>query len=156
MSFSKYFMSLQEGYVEPIVEHKDIEMPVDESGFDDGVYGVDKTELPSEEGFKAAAKAADDFANASDGGQDVDIDLNIDIALPKDVSGFDESFDAECGEVPVDPNTVPAVPEEKDQFANPEEGEAAIGSVSDAELAADDDITDGSIEESVTGWEDLF
>lgn len=158
MSFSKYFMSLQEGYVEPTVEHKDIEMPVDESGFEDGVYGVLKTEHPSEEGFKAAAKAADDFGNASDGGQDVDIDLNIDIALPKDVSGFDESFDVECGEeeVPVDPNTIPAVPEEKDQFAEPEEGEAVIGSVSDAELAADDDIGDESIEESATGWDDLF
>lgn len=154
MSFSKYFMSLQEGYVEPANEHKDIEMPVDESGFDDGVYGVLKTELPSEEGFKAACKAADDFANASDGGQDVDVDLNIDIALPKDVSGFNESFDMEGGEEPVvDPNTVPAVPEEEDQFSDPDDDEAAVGSVSDAELAADDDE---SIEESSTGWDDLF
>ena len=42
MSFSKYLMSLQEGYDESIFESKDIEMPVDESGFDDGVFGVDK------------------------------------------------------------------------------------------------------------------
>ena len=159
MSFSKYLMSLQEGYDESIFESKDIEMPVDESGFDDGVFGVDKMERPSEEGFEAARKAANAFTNASDG-ENTNVDMNMNIALPKDTSGFNESFDVEgcedCNNV--DPNTIPAIPEEKDQFSEPSDGESAIGSVSDAELASDDDdiIGEGSFEESTTGWDDLF
>ena len=161
MNFSEYFMSLQEGYDESIFESKDIEMPVDESGFDDGVFGVDKMERPSEEGFEAARKAANAFTNASDG-MNTDVDMNMNIALPKDTSGFNESFDVEgcegedCNNV--DPNTIPAIPEEKDQFSEPSDGEAAVGSVSDAELASDDDdiIGEGSFEESATGWDDLF
>lgn len=158
MSFSKYLMSLQEGYDESIFEPKDVEIPVDESGFSDGVFGVDKMDRPSEEGFDAARKAADDFANASDG-EITDVNLNMDVALPKDTSGFDESFDMEgCENCEVDPNTIPAVPEEKDQFSDPVDDEASIGSVSDAELASDDDdiIGEGSFEESATGWDDLF
>lgn len=162
MSFSKYLMSLQEGYDESIFESKDIEMPVDESGFDDGVFGVDKMERPSEEGFEAARKAANAFTNASDG-ENTDVDMNMNIALPKDTSGFNESFDVEGCEGEncnnnVDPNTIPAIPEEKDQFSEPSDGEAAVGSVSDAELASDDDdiIGEGSFEESATGWDDLF
>ena len=161
MSFSKYYMSLQEGYDESIFESKDIEMPVDESGFDDGVFGIDKMERPSEEGFEAARKAANAFTNASDGAN-TDVDMNMNIALPKDTSGFNESFDVEgcegenCSNV--DPNTIPAIPEEKDQFSEPSDDEAAVGSVSDAELASDDDdiIGEGSFEESATGWDDLF
>ena len=160
MSFSKYLMSLQEGYDESIFESKDIEMPVDESGFDDGVFGVDKMERPSEEGFEAARKAANAFTNASDG-ENTDVDMNMNIALPKDTSGFNESFDVEgcegenCNNV--DPNTIPAIPEEKDQFSEPSDSEAAVGSVSDAELASDDDIIgEESFEESATGWDDLF
>ena len=137
-------------------------MPVDESGFDDGVFGVDKMERPSEEGFKAARKAANAFTNASDG-ENTDVDMNMNIALPKDTSGFNESFDVEGCEGEdcnnnVDPNTIPAIPEEKDQFSEPSDGEAAVGSVSDAELASDDDdiIGEGSFEESATGWDDLF
>lgn len=159
MSFSKYLMSLQEGYDESIFESKDVEIPVDESGFGDDTFGVDKMDLPSEEGFEAARKAANAFSNASDG-ENTDVDMNMNVALPKDTSGFNESFDVEgcedCNNV--DPNTVPAVPEEKDQFSEPSDGEAAVGSVSDAELASDDDdiIGEGSIEESATGWDDLF
>lgn len=161
MSFSKYLMSLQEGYDESIFESKDIEMPVDESGFDDGVFGVDKMERPSEEGFEAARKAANAFTNASDG-ENTDVDMIMNIAMPKDISGFNESFDVEgcegenCNNV--DPNTIPAIPEEKDQFSEPSDSEAAVGSVSDAELASDDDIIIGeeSFEESATGWDDLF
>ena len=159
MSFSKYLMSLQEGYDESIFESKDIEMPVDESGFDDGVFGVDKMERPSEEGFEAARKAANAFTNASDG-ENTDVDMNMNIAMPKDISGFSESFDVEgCEDCSnVDPNTIPAIPEEKDQFSEPSDGEAAVGAVSDAELASDDDdiIGEGSFEESATGWDDLF
>lgn len=161
MSFSKYLMSLQEGYDESIFESKDIEMPVDESGFDDGVFGVDKMERPSEEGFEAARKAANAFTNASDG-ENTDVDMIMNIAMPKDISGFNESFDVEGCESDncnnVDPNTIPAIPEEKDQFSEPSNGEAAVGSVSDAELASDDDdiIGEGSFEESATGWDDLF
>ena len=160
MSFSKYLMSLQEGYDESIFESKDIEMPVDESGFDDGVFGVDKMERPSEEGFEAARKAANAFTNASDG-ENTDVDMIMNIAMPKDISGFSESFDVEgcegenCNNV--DPNTIPAIPEEKDQFSEPSDSEAAVGSVSDAELASDDDIIgEESFEESATGWDDLF
>ena len=161
MSFSKYYMSLQEGYDESIFESKDIEMPVDESGFDDGVFGVDKMERPSEEGFEAARKAANAFTNASDG-ENTDVDMIMNIAMPKDISGFSESFDVEgcegenCNNV--DPNTIPAIPEENDQFSEPSDGEAAVGSVSYAELASDDDdiIGEGSFEESATGWDDLF
>ena len=161
MSFSKYLMSLQEGYDESIFESNDIEMPVDESGFDDGVFGVDKMERPSEEGFEAARKAANAFTNASDG-ENTDVDMIMNIAMPKDISGFSESFDVEgcegedCNNV--DPNTIPAIPEEKDQFSEPSDGEAAAGSVSDAELASNDDdiIVKGSFEESATDWDDLF
>lgn len=161
MSFSKYLMSLQEGYDESIFESKDIEMPVDESGFDDGVFGVDKMERPSDEGFEAARKAANAFTNASDG-ENTDVDMIMNIAMPKDISGFSESFDVEgcegedCNNV--DPNTIPAIPEEKDQFSEPSDGEAAVGSVSDAELASNDDdiIGEESFEESATGWDDLF
>ena len=162
MSFSKYFMSLQEGYDESIFESKDIEMPVDESGFSDGVFGVDKMERPSEEGFEAARKAANAFTNASDG-ENTDVDMIMNIALPKDTSGFSESFDVEgcegedCNNV--DPNTIPAIPEEKDQFSEPSDSEAAVGSVSDTELASNDDdiiIGEESFEESATGWDDLF
>lgn len=162
MSFSKYLMSLQEGYDESIFESKDIEMPVDESGFDDGVFGVDKMERPSEEGFEAARKAANAFTNASDG-ENTDVDMIMNIAMPKDISGFSESFDVEgcegedCNNV--DPNTIPAIPEEKDQFSEPSDSEAAVGSVSDTELASNDDdiiIGEESFEESATGWDDLF
>ena len=151
-------MSLQEGYDESIYESKDIEMPEDESGFGDSVFGVDKMSRPSEEGFATARNAFRTFANDSDG-KDTNIKLNIDVAMPEDTSGFDESFimeedDLMCdGGECVDPYTIPAVPEEDDQFSDPDEDEeAAIGSVSDEELASDDDF----IGESVTGWDDLF
>lgn len=161
MSFSKYLMTLQEGYDESIFESNDIDMTVDESDFDDCVFGVDKMERPSEDGFEAARKAANAFTNASDG-ENTDIDMNMNIAMPKDTSGFNESFDVEgcegenCNNV--DPNTIPAIPEENDQFSDPSDGEAAVGYVSDAELASDDDdiIGEGSFEESATDWDDLF
>ena len=153
MNFSKYLLTLQEGYLDESVypETNDIEMPVDESGFEG--FGVDKTSAPSEEGFAAARKAADEFVDAPDT-ELIDVDLNLDIAMPKDTSGFDESFDASCedGEECVDPNTVPAIPEEDDQFSEPDE-EPAVGSISDEELASDDDDIIG---ESFTGYEDLF
>ena len=110
MSFSKYLMTLQEGYDESIFESKDIDMTVDESGFDDGVFGVYKMERPSEDGFEAARKAANAFTNASDC-ENTYIDMNMNIAMPKDTSGFNDSFDVEgcegenCNNV--DPNTIP-------------------------------------------------
>lgn len=156
MNFSKYLLSLQEGYDESTNE--DIGMPVDESGFD---FGVDKTNLPEEEGFEAARTAAEKFATATDGKkEDVDIDLSIDLSMPKDVSGFSESSieDDECEMDCVDPATIPAVPAEEDQFSDDgDEGEGG-STPSDAELAANDDVVvdDESIEESATDWNDLF
>ena len=161
MSFSKYLMTLQEGYDESIFESNDIDMTVDESGFDDGVFGVYKMERPSEDGFEAARKAANAFTNASDC-ENTYIDMNMNIAMPKDTSGFNDSFDVEgcegenCNNV--DPNTIPAIPEENDQFSEPSDAEAAVGYVSDAELASDDDdiIGEESFEESTTYWDDIF
>lgn len=150
MNFSKYLLSLQEGYDESTNE--DIGMPVDESGFD---FGVDKTNLPEEEGFEAARTAAEKFATATDGEKDTaDVDLSIDLSMPKDVSGFSESSieEDECEMDCIDPATVPATNEEEDQYSDTDDGEVN-SNPSDAELAANDDE---SIEESTTGWDDLF
>lgn len=161
MNFSEYFMSLQEGFDESLQEQYEIELPEDTSGFSESdVFGVDKMDPPSEEGFEAARNAANAFTNASDG-ENTDVNMNMNIALPKDTSGFNEEFvfdegdgvTCDGGEC-VDPNTIPAVPSEEDQFSDPDEDdEAVVGSVSDAELAANDDDIVG---ESATGWEDLF
>lgn len=157
MSFSKYLLSLHEGYVEESYVNE-VEDIIDNSGFGDDTFGVDKISKPSEEGFATSRKAATDFANASDG-EITDVDLIMNVAMPKDTSGFNEEFvfeeeceDGQC----VDPNTVPAVPEEDDQFSEPEEDEAVIGSISDTELASDNDMNIDSVEESFTGWDDLF
>lgn len=157
MNFSKYLLSLQEGYEESTNTNEDIGMPVDESGFD---FGVDKTNLPEKEGFEAAHAAAEKFATATDGKkEDVDVDLSIDLSMPKDVSGFSESsIEDECEMDCVDPATIPAVPAEEDQFSDAgDEGEGS-SNPSDAELAANDDVVvdDESIEESATDWNDLF
>ena len=63
---------------------------------------------------------------------------------------------------PVDPETVPADAKEADQFSEPDDIEVKAevpaveddseNMVSDAELAADDDL----VSESFTGWDDLF
>ena len=153
MNFSKYFMSLRESDDESIYNQDD-------------VFGVDKMNAPSEEGFATARKAANYFTNASDGqNTDVNMIMNVAIPKPKNESGFgddieiEESFFMEednivCdGEECVDTNTIPAVPSEDDQFSDPNEEDAMIGTVSDEELASgDDDI----IGESATGWDDLF
>lgn len=161
-------MSLQEGYTEPTVS--DIEIPVDESGFgaddsgfskpNDDQYGELKMDKPEEEGFEAAKNAANQFTNASDG-QGTGVDMVMNVALPKDTSGFSEDAEEdETSDVVVDPNTVPAVPEEEDQFSDPTDPEEnnPTGAVSDAELASDDEVTipEESIGESFTGWDDLF
>lgn len=157
MSFSKYLLSLQEGNINESA--KEVEEFIDEANED--TFGEDKMDKPSGEGFATARKAATDFANASDG-EITDVDLIMNVAMPKDTSGFNEEFEfvfeEECenGEC-VDPNTIPAIPEEDDQFSEPEEDEAAIGSISDAELASDKDMAiESYFEESATGWDDLF
>lgn len=167
MSLSSYYMSLQEGSIEPTVS--DIEIPVDESGFgaddsgfskpNDDQYGELKMDKPEEEGFKAAKKAANQFTNDSDG-QGTGVNMVMNVILPKDTSGFSEAADEEeSGDEVVDPNTVPSVPEEDDQFSDPTDPEEnPTGSVSDSELASDEDveIPEESIGESFTGWDDLF
>lgn len=119
----------------------------------DDEYGVDKMEAPSHEGLAAAVKAANAFATASDG-QNTDVDLAINIRLPKDTSGFNESFSFDFDDNDdldeEDPmTTMPAVPEEDDQFSDSEDQDAAFGDISDAELASD-------IDESFTGYDDLY
>lgn len=158
MSFSEYLVSLQEGYDESIYKQDDIGLLEDTSGFGDDVFGVDKMSAPSEDGFSTARNAANAFTNASDG-ENTDVSMNMNTALPKDFSGFEEGFfiegdDLVCnGDNCIDPNTVPAVPSEDDQFSDSFEDNWVIGSVSDSELAANDDDVVG---ESATGWEDLF
>lgn len=169
MSLSSYFMSLQEGAAEPTVS--DIEIPTDASGFgaddsgfskpNDDQYGELKMDKPEEEGFEAAKNAANQFTHSSDG-QGTDVNMVMNVALPKDTSGFSEAVEddeVETSDEIIDPNTVPAVPEEDDQFSDPTDPEEnPAGTVSDAELASDDEVTipEESIEESFTGWDDLF
>lgn len=165
MSLSSYFMTLQEGY------SSDIQIPVDESGFigsdnsgfsnpNDDQYGELKMEKPEEEGFNAAKNAANMFSNASDG-QGTDVNMAMNVILPKDTSGFSESVeeDETSSMDDIDSNTIPAAPEEEDQFSDPADSEEnPTGDVSDTELANDDEITipEESIGESFTGWDDLF
>jgi hypothetical protein len=155
-------------------------------------YGVDKLDQPDSEGLDAAAHAANDFTNASDG-EDTDLDMIFNKAItsedfdcceegadmryfyeakepevknvpsiPKDIrknlreaaeyilAVLEEDGYAPNGEDPddhidsdgVDQNTVPAYPEEKDQFSNVD--------------GLSDDFVDNDIEESATGWDDLF
>ena len=141
MNLSEYLMFQESSNVE---ESDNIDYCIEE--MDDSGFGDDKLDLPEEEGFRLARKAAKQFANASDG-EDTDIDLDIDDAFPSDDSGFNESFDQG-----IDLNTVPAASEEDDQFSDP--NEEPSGNVTDRELATDDD--DFAVEESATGWDDLF
>lgn len=170
MSFAKYLLSMQESSndnsedlekidenAEEIVnesEVEDIEFPVDESGFDG--FGVDKLKAPSAEGLEAGKAAMDQFVTASDG-KDTDVDWSFHDSFPKDSSGFEKDANSEIPteEVKVDPNTIPAVPEEKDQFSKPGEGEdVSDNAATPEELAKDDD--DVPVEESFTGWNDLW
>lgn len=150
MNFAQYMLSLNE----------------QESNKDE--FGELKLDKPETEGLGAAQDAAEQFSDASDG-QDTDIDLAIDEEFPEDTSGFDEEADVSTMntfsgpvEEPVDPETIPADAKEADQFSEPDDIEVKAevpaveddseNMVSDAELAADDDL----VSESFTGWDDLF
>lgn len=126
------------------------EESTEDSGFDG--FGVDKLGRPAKYGLDAGIAAADQFADASDG-KDTDVDLSFHDSFHEDFSGFekDASLVNESEEVPVDPNTIPQFNNEDDNFeASFDDGSYADGA-SPAELAEDD-----SIDESTTGWDDLY
>jgi len=124
---------------------------------DNSGFGEIKMSLPTGEGLANAIDDADQFANASDG-QDTDIDLSINKAFPEDKSGFEKDAEPviEPEEAEVDPNTIPAVNAEEDQFAPEGDEEQVVDEPTAAELADESDVEDSVVGESVNDWDDLF
>lgn len=147
-----------EGEIE--TDHESFEFPADDSGFlTEEDYGIIKMQRPSKEGLAASISAADQFATASDG-ENTDVTLSFHDAFPKDDSGFgkDANSVSESDEgIDVDPNTIPAVNSEDDQFSDHEDmtDTTPSGDVSASDLASDEDYEE-SLGESFTGWDDLF
>lgn len=164
---------------EEVVEEREINFdnfPADTSGFEeenDDEHGEIKIEKPESEGLDAAISGLDQFVDAKDG-QAPEIDTSFHDAFPKDTSGFEEdadlSVDFEDGSYvgPSDPTTAPAYNEEEEVFTEEEPKDPeVIGSnqvteeepeePSEVELASDSDMEDlGEVEESATGWDDIF
>ena len=152
------------------------DFPADTSGFEeenDDEHGEIKIEKPESEGLDAAISGLDQFVDAKDG-QAPEIDTSFHDAFPKDTSGFEEdadlSVDFEDGSYvgPSDPTTAPAYNEEEEVFTEEEPKDPeVIGSnqvteeepeePSEVELASDSDMEDfDEVEESATGWDDIF
>lgn len=126
-------------------------------GLNESAYGISKVDRPTEAGLNVGIKAANQFAKSSDP-QDTDIDLAFNDAFSEDDgSGFANRDDAIPSEkVNVDPNTIPAMHAEEDQFEDADDGnDSANEHISDSELAEDDPI-DESFITGGNGWDDLL